>query len=130
MTQTTSSAITEISRQYIAVWNDPDPAARRAAVESLWAPDGAEFLDGTQFRGHDELDARVGRAYDAFVGSGKYTVTGADDVSVHDDIVVFDARLTEPSGEAAWTARVFLLLGPDGQIREDYHVVIKPLPPS
>lgn len=130
MTQTTSSAITQITRQYIAVWNDPDPAARRAAVESLWAPDGVEFLDGTQFRGHDELHARVGRAYDAFVGSGKYTVTGADDVSVHDDIVVFDVHLAEPSGEAAWTARVFLLLSLDGQIREDYHVVIKPLPPT
>jgi hypothetical protein len=130
MTQTTSSAITDIIRKYMAVWSEPDPAARRAAVAVLWAPDGAEFLDGTQYRGHDELDARVTRAYDAFIGSGKYTLTGADDVTVHDDIVKFSVHLAEPSGEAAWTARVFALVGPDGMVREDYHVVIKPLPPT
>ena len=130
MTQTTSPAITDITRRYLAVWNEPDLPARRGAVESLWAPDGAEFVHETQFRGYDELDARVGRAYDAFVGSGKYTVTGGDDVTVHDDIVTFTAHLTEPDGETAWSARIFLLVGPDGQILEDYHVVVKPLPPA
>jgi hypothetical protein len=39
-------------------------------------------------------------------------------------------HLTEPSGEAAWTARVFLLVGPDDRVQEDYHVVVKPLPPT
>jgi hypothetical protein len=63
MTVTTSSAITDIIRKYMAVWAEPDPAARRAAVASLWVPDGVEFIDGTQFRGHEELDARVARAY-------------------------------------------------------------------
>ena len=130
MTETTSSAITEITRKYLAVWSEPDPAARRAAVASLWAPDGVEFIDGTQFRGHDELDARVTRAYDAFIGSGQYTLTGADDVTVHDDIAAFTVHLTEPGGEAAWTARVFLLIGPGGRVQEDYHIVVKPLPPS
>ncbi|HEY1705825.1 MAG TPA: nuclear transport factor 2 family protein [Trebonia sp.] len=130
MTETTSPAISDITRDYVAVWNDPDPAARRAAVRKLWAPDGVEFLDGVQYRGHDELEARVGRAYDAFVGSGKYAITASDDVSVHGDLVAFTVHLTKPDGEADWTARVFLLLGPDGQIREDYHIVIKPLPPA
>jgi hypothetical protein len=130
MTETTSAPITDITRKYMAVWSEPDPAARRAAIAALWAPDGVEFLDGVQFRGHDELDARVARAYDAFFGSGKYTLTGGDDLTVHDDIAAFTVHLTEPDGEAAWTARVFLLVGPDGQIQEDYHVVVKPLPPA
>ena len=130
MTETTTSAITDIVRKYVAVWAEPDPAARRAAVASLWDRDGVEFIDGTQFRGHEELDARVARAYEAFIGSGTYALTGGDDVTVHDDIVTFTVHLTEPSGEAAWTARVFLLIGPDGRVQEDYHVVIKPLPPS
>lgn len=66
--------------------------------------------------GHDELDARVTRAYDAFIGSGQYTLTGADDVTVHDDIAAFTVHLTEPGGEAAWTARVFLLIGPGDRL--------------
>ena len=74
------------------------------------------------------VERAVGGAYDAFVGTGKYTVTGGEDVTVHGDIVTFSAHLTEPSGEAAWTARIFLLLDGNGQIREDYHVVVKPLP--
>ena len=134
MTQTPATAITaaitEITRRYLAVWNEADPSARRPAVESLWGPDGVEYVHETRFRGYDELEARVGGAYDAFVGTGKYTVTGGDDVAAHDDIVTFTAHLTEPSGEAAWSARIFLLLGSDGRIREDYHVVLKPLPPA
>jgi hypothetical protein len=128
MTQTPSAAISELTRRYLAVWNESDQSARRPAVESLWGPDGVEFVHEVQFRGYDELVARVGRAYDAFVGTGKYTVTGGEDVTVHGDIVTFSAHLTEPSGEAAWTARVFLLLDGNGQIWEDYHVVVKPLP--
>jgi hypothetical protein len=130
MAETLSPAIEDITRRYVAVWSEPDPAARRAAVASLWAADGVEFVDGKQFRGRDELDVRVAGAYDAFIGNGKYALTGAQDVSVHGDIATFTVHLTEADGEAAWTARVFLLIGPDGRIQEDYHIVVKPLPPS
>lgn len=131
MTETLSPAIHDLTRRYVAVWSEPDPAARRAAVTSLWAPDGAEFIDGKQFRGHDELTVRVAGAYDAFVGSGRFTLTGGDDVSAHGDVTAFTVHLADPAtGEPAWTARVFLLTGPDGRIQEDYHIVIKPLPPT
>ena len=130
MTETLSPAIDDITRRYLAVWSEPDPEARRAAVTALWAPDGVEFIDGKQFRGPDELVPRVARAYDAFMGSGQYTVTGGDDLSVHGDIAAFTVHLSEPGQEPAWTARVFLLIGPDDRVREDYHVVIKPLPPA
>ena len=130
MTATISPATKDVIRRYVAVWREPDPAARRAAVASLWAPDGVEFIDGKQFRGLDELDARVTGAYDAFIGNGKYTLTGAHDPSAHGDIATFTVHLTEVSGEAAWIARVFLLIGPDGRVQEDYHVVVKPLPPT
>jgi hypothetical protein len=61
MTETSELAASEVADRYLAVWSEPDPAARRAAVTALWAPDGVEFIDGIQFRGHDELDARVTR---------------------------------------------------------------------
>ena len=76
--------------RYVAVWNEPDPTARRSAIGGLWAPDGAEFVHEKQFRGHEELAARV-TAYEAFVASGKYAVTSAGDVTCHDDIVMFTA---------------------------------------
>ena len=130
MTATISPTAEDVIRRYVAVWSEPDPAARRAAVAGLWAPDGVEFIDGKQFRGLDELDTRVTGAYDAFIGNGKYTLTGAHDASAHGDIATFTVHLTEANGEAAWTASVFLLIGPDGRVQEDYHVVVKPLPPT
>jgi hypothetical protein len=59
-----------------------------------------------------------------------YTLTGGQDVSVHGDIAAFTVNLAEDDGEPAWTARVFLLIGPDGRVQEDYHIVVKPLPPA
>jgi hypothetical protein len=45
----------------------------------------------------------------------------------HDDIVTFTAQLSAPDGEVARAARVFLLLGPDGLIWEDYQLTVKPI---
>jgi len=73
------------------------------------------------------LDARIAGAYQEFVASGRYAVTAADDVARHDDIVTCTIQLTAPDGEVAWAARVFLLLGADGLIREDYQLTVKPL---
>jgi hypothetical protein len=133
MTETTGqagpAATSGIVEEYMAVWNEPDPAARRGAVARLWAPDGVEYLEGgVRYRGHEELTDRVTRAYEAFVATGKYDVTSAGDMSRHDDIITFTAQLTTHGGEVDWAARVFLLVGSDGIIREDYQLTVKPLP--
>ena len=127
MTEMTELTTAAIAGRYLAVWSEPDPVARRAAIAGLWAPDGAEFTDGNQFRGHEELQTRITHAYQEFVASGRYAVTNADDVTRHDDIVTLTIQLTGPDGEVAWAARVFLLLGQDGLIREDYQLTVQPL---
>ncbi|HVT68071.1 MAG TPA: nuclear transport factor 2 family protein [Trebonia sp.] len=128
MTEMTKPNTAEVAARYLAVWNEPDPAARRAAVAELWAPGGTEFVDrGIQHHGHEELADRIAEAYAAFVGSGRFTVTGAGDVTRHDDIVTLTIQLTTPGGEVGWAARVFLLLGADGLIKEDYQLTVQPL---
>ncbi|MFL6072561.1 MAG: nuclear transport factor 2 family protein [Mycobacteriales bacterium] len=117
----------ELVRRYVAVWSEPDPDARRESVAALWADGGVEFVEGAQFRGHAELSERVAHAYEAFVGSGRYAVTSGDDVTTHGDIVTFTVQLTA-AGEVDWAARVFLVVGDDGRIREDYQLTVKPLP--
>ena len=119
--------MTDITARYLAVWSEADPGSRRSGIAGLWAPDGAEFVEGAQFRGHEELDARIAHAYEQFVANGKYAVTSAGDATRHDDIIRFTIQLTTPDGEVAWAARVFLLLGEDGLIREDYQLTVKPL---
>jgi hypothetical protein len=125
---TTQAATRTITDRYVAVWNEPDAQSRRAAIGSLWEPDGVEYVDGgIQFRGHEELDRRIAHAYDEFVGSGTYTATMADDASRHDDVITFTVQLSTHEGEVAWAARVFVLLGETGCIREDYQLTVKPL---
>jgi hypothetical protein len=128
MTQQTEFDITAIVACYLAVWNEPDAGSRRAAVAALWVAEGTEFVHEAQFHGHEELEARVARAYQAFVADGKYTVAGPGDVTRHGDIVAFTAQLVTPAGEVDWATRIFLLLDGDGRIREDYQVTTKPLP--
>ena len=127
MTETTEAAARTITGQYLAVWSEPDPQSRRAAIASLWEPDGAEYVEGTQFRGHEELDARIARAYEEFVASGKYNATMANDVTRHDDIITFTIQLSTQAGQVAWAARVFVLLSDEGYIREDYQLTVQPL---
>lgn len=127
MPQITQQTTAEVVARYLAVWSEPDPESRRAAIAGLWAPDGTEFVEGAQFRGHAELDARITRAYQEFVATGRYAVTAASDAARHDDIVTFTVRLTTPAGEIAWAARVFLLLDADGVILQDYQLTVKPL---
>jgi hypothetical protein len=133
MTQPMTSTIDPglVAGRYLAVWSEPDPARRRRAIAALWAPGGIEFVEGVQFRGHEALEARIAEAYQAFVGSGKYAVTSAGDAAAHHDIVTLTIQLTEAGGDragpVAWAARVFLVLGADGRIREDYQLTVQPL---
>jgi hypothetical protein len=128
MTHQTELDIAAIAARYLAVFNEPDAGPRRAAIEDIWRPDATEFVFEAQFHGYEELEARVLRAYQAFVATGKYTVQGAGDISRHDDIVMFTAQLVTPDGVVDWATRVFLLLDGDGRIREDYQLTTKPLP--
>jgi hypothetical protein len=127
MTEATETAARTITDRYLAVWSEPDPQSRRAAIASLWEPGGTEYVEGTQFRGHEELDARIAHAYEEFVASGKYNVTMADDVTRHGDIITVTIQLSTRAGQVAWAARVFLLLGDEGYIREDYQLTVQPL---
>jgi hypothetical protein len=67
---TSSSDQAQVADDYTAIWSEPDVDRRRAAIAGLWTGDGIEFVEGAQFRGHDELHARVAHAYAEFVGSG------------------------------------------------------------
>ncbi|MFH9355320.1 nuclear transport factor 2 family protein [Kitasatospora sp. NPDC017646] len=132
MSQTTAIDVDRIVQRYVAVWGEPDPAARERAVAELWVPDGVEFVEGAQFRGHAGLVDRVAEAYGLFVATGDHRVTYDHRVSVHDDVVMFTIQLTYAKGaqvdEVAFAARVFLVLDDSGRILQDYHLTVRPLP--
>lgn len=129
---------TELAERYVAVWNEPSADARRAAVGELWAEDGVHILQPPeeavkaaeklsisaifQARGHDELTARVDRAYEEFVASGAMTFRrrGAA-IRVHDVVRLSWEAVSK--GEVVGCGTDFLILDADGRIHADYQFI-------
>ena len=88
------SDFTKLAEQYIATWNETDPAARRALIDEVWSP-GGQYIDPlAEVTGPDQIDAVIAAAQEQFAGM-TFRLAGA--VDAHHD----QARFT-------WE------LGPDG----------------
>ncbi|MBK3572005.1 MULTISPECIES: hypothetical protein [unclassified Streptomyces] len=127
-----------LAARYIAQWTEPDPARRRAAIESLWAEDGAHVLQppaeirelaaGLGFdhptlraQGHDAIETRVTRSYQRFVEKGEFTFRARTDAVRLDDLVRFHwDTITVADGEVVGGGLEVLGLDTDGRIRTDY----------
>lgn len=131
----------EIVDRYVAVWNEADPARRRAAVGDLWAADGVHVLQPPvemrdaaasvgffdlvlEARGHAALDRRVARAHDEFVASGGYAFRSKGDAERLRDVVKFRWEMVRRDGGAvAAVGLEILVLGADGRITDDYQFI-------
>lgn len=131
----------ELAGRYVAVWNEPDAARRRAAIEGLWADDGAQILQPPaemkaaaaqlgfgsptlQARGHDELEVRVTRSYQDFVAPGKFTFRSRHNADRLDNIVKFNWEMIPVGGgDPAGVGLEVLVLAGDGRIEADYQFI-------
>jgi hypothetical protein len=131
----------ELVRRYVALWTEPDPAARRAAIAELFAPDGVHVLQppaelrsvaaglgfpaaALEARGHAGLAERVTRSYAEFVAPGRYTFRPRGDADRVRDVVKFRWEMVSVAdGSPAGVGLEFLLLAPDGRIRADYQFI-------
>jgi hypothetical protein len=109
-------SVNKIVDAYFAMWNETDPAARRAAIETAWSPD-ASYLDPMfSAEGAAGLDALVEGVHQQFPGH-RFRLT--DPVDAHHDRVRWGWALAGPDGGAPIAAGVdFAVLAPDGRLRE------------
>ncbi len=83
-------------QHYIAVWNETDAAARRGAVEKVWAPD-ARYIDPLVVaQGHDAIDATIQAVQGQFPG---LAIRLAGPVDAHHDQARFTWALGPADGE-------------------------------
>lgn len=131
--------VRDLVDEYVGVWNEPDAERRRKAVAALWTDDALHLLQPPQAtrdaaaalavesvfqaRGHAELEARVTRAYEEFVATGKYSFRSRQDATRLGDIVKFRWEMVSASGEVAGIGLEFLVLAADGKIRTDYQFI-------
>jgi hypothetical protein len=131
----------DLTDRYVAVWSEPDADRRRAAVRALWADDAVHVLQpplelrqaaaGLGFdhlvleaRGHDELEARVTRAYQEFIAPGTFVFQAAGAAERLREVVTFRwVMVPRGGGEPAGAGLEFLVLGPDGRIVGDYQFI-------
>jgi hypothetical protein len=115
--------------RYVDVWNEPDPAARRAAIAALWTPDGLHHTQTRRFQGTDSLVARVTEAYDQFVGGQGLRFRAVGETVGHHDASTFNWVMS-PGGNDTVLAVGFdvVLLDGEGRIIADYQFNEPPVP--
>jgi hypothetical protein len=130
-----------LTDRYVAVWSEPDPERRRAAVRELWSTDGVHVLqppqemreaaEGLGFdrlvleaRGHDELEVRVTRSYEEFIAPGTFVFRSRGDAERLHDVVKFHWEMVpRDGGDVAGVGLEILVLGADGRIVSDYQFI-------
>jgi SnoaL-like domain len=111
MTTTNSTAATV--QDYLAAWNATEPAARRAAIEAVFAPD-ARYVDPlADVTGADALDALIAGVQEQFPGM-RFSALG--DVDAHHDVCRFRWGLGPEGAEPLVIGFDVATVGPDGRI--------------
>jgi hypothetical protein len=115
--------------RYVAMWNEPDPAARRDLVEALWMPDGVNFTRSMEVRGHAALERRVRDSYEKWVRDGgcffrpsSVHALAAD--GHHGALRLHWDMLSVSGGGVLSLGLEILLLSDDGRIRQDYQFIL------
>jgi hypothetical protein len=127
--------------RYVALWNEPDPAVRRAGIRDLWARDGAQVLQPPEdmrtaaaalgfpsttleVRGHDDLEFRVTRAHEEFVAPGRYRFRARPNAARLHDVVKFNWEMVDGGdGSVAAVGLDVMLVDPEDRIRVDYQFI-------
>jgi len=132
--------VTALADRYVAVWNEPDPAARRAGVRALWSADASHTIQppheigaaaaalgvavDLEARGHAALEERVAKSHDEFVARGGFVFRPAGDAARLRDMVKLRWEMVpRTGGDAAASGLQILLLDDDGRIRLDYQFI-------
>lgn len=107
--------ITTVVDDYIAMWNEPDPAARREIIARTWTED-ATYVDPLMSgSGPEGIDAMVAAAQQQFPGHRFHLSFGPD---AYNDRVRFAWRLVAEDGGATAAAGVdFGLVAGDGRLQ-------------
>jgi hypothetical protein len=121
MTQMTATAMDALVDRYLAMWNEPDAAARRATIEAQWAPNAANYTATIDAVGYDAIEARVSAAHEKYVATGQHHFRLHQPyVAHHGAVRVWWEMATVVDGTVAAVGQEFLVLDDDGRIVSDH----------
>lgn len=109
------SAINQSIVNYIAAWNETDPARRRSIVAQTWSDDGGYLDAHREASGHDAIDAMIGATQNRFAGYGFRLASG---IEAHHDRVRFSWTAGgTPDAPLFFGGTDFGVVAPDGRFR-------------
>jgi hypothetical protein len=114
----------DLAKRYVHIWNEADPAARRAQVAALWIENGTHYVREREVHGHPDLEKRVATSHQTNVAERNYRFEPNGGVEQLRDMVRFNWRMVPRDGGAvAATGLIVCLLADDGRIRIDYQFI-------
>ncbi|KQW63523.1 hypothetical protein [Variovorax sp. Root411] len=115
----------ELAERYVATWNEPDAAARRAAIAGLWVPEGEHHVRTLQAKGYEALQQRVTGAHEKNVRDAGFRFVCTGDAQFLHDAVMFHWHMVPAAGgPVAALGLQFLVLAGDGRIAVDYQFIL------
>jgi hypothetical protein len=115
----------DLAARYVAVWNESNADVRRAAIASLWRPDGAHFVKEREARGYAALEQRIIGSYEKNVRDKGNRFRMRADAQRLRDIVVFTWEMTPANADAVLAVGLEVLaLGDEGRILTDYQFIL------
>lgn len=117
MTETsTAPSLNTALAGYFAMWNEDDPARRRAIIEETWTPDASYVEPLMAVTGYDALNSGVAGLQAQFPG---HSIRPAGAAENHHDRVRFRWELIGPGGGAPIAGGTNVgVLAPDGRLRQ------------
>ncbi|KFU76912.1 SnoaL-like domain-containing protein [Amycolatopsis lurida] len=110
------SDLGELVNDYLAIWNETDPAARRAKIDTVWAEECSYIDPMAEAHGRDQLDATIGAVQAQFPG---FVFTLGEVLDIHHEQARFTWELGAEGAEAmvvGFDVAVF----ENGRIRDVY----------
>ncbi|MDW5594001.1 nuclear transport factor 2 family protein [Conexibacter stalactiti] len=109
-----TTEIATVVDDYIAVWNEADPARRRELIARTWTEQGTYVDPLMAGEGVEGIDAMIAAAQAQFPGHRFELTFGPD---AHNDVVRFTWTLIAvESGETAAVGVDFATVAPDGRL--------------
>lgn len=116
MTDTTTpeAATMELLESYLAMWREPDPAARKALVEHVFTPDGRHVDPQADANGYGEINDMVTTVHGHYPG---FTIGRTSGIDQHGDQLRFAWELKLADGTVLVAGIDVAELAADGRLR-------------
>ena len=112
---TPTTDVTRTVKRYFEMWNETDPARRRALIADIWSP-VASYVDPMfTADGYEGLDTMVAGVHERFPGH-RFLLAGP--VDAHHDRVRWGWEFGEPGAVPLVAGVDFAVLAADGRLGE------------